>query len=114
MRAWIVAGLLVACGPSKAAEAPRPAGPTCASAAAHMVDEMAAGKDPRPPDETINALIELIRVRCQQDRWTAEAVACLDAMTSAADADHCSSMLTEDQQAALVRDQDARRGEPAK
>jgi len=114
MRAWIVAGVFAGCGPSKAAETPMPATPTCAGAAAHMVDAMAAGKDPRPPDETINALIALIRGRCEQDRWTPEAVACLNAMASAADADRCSTLLTEDQQAALVRDQDARRSAPLK
>jgi len=73
-----------------------------------MVDEMAATKDPRPPDEALNGLIALIRTRCEQDRWTSEAVACLSRIKSAADADQCGTLLTEAQQAALVQDQAAR------
>lgn len=108
-----VALALAACGgPAKSAVPPKLVGPTCADAAAHMVDEMAATKDPRPPDETLNALIGLIRTRCDQDRWSPPAVACLSTMTSAADADRCGTLLTDAQQAALVRDQDAKSAPP--
>ncbi len=107
MRAAILA-VLVACGPPAPVAAPASAGPTCAGAAEHMVDEMAATKDPRPPDDTLNALIGLIRGRCEQDQWSSEAIACLSRIQSAADADHCGTLLTEAQQAALVRDQDAK------
>lgn len=73
-----------------------------------MVDEMAATKDPRPPDEALNSLIDLIRVRCEQDRWSSEAIGCLSRITSAADADQCGTLLTDAQQGALVRDQEAK------
>ena len=83
MRGLIAALALAACSAPPVPAAPTPAGPTCAGAAAHMVDEMAAAKDPRPPDDTLNALINLIRTRCDQDRWSPEAVACLSTMKSA-------------------------------
>lgn len=99
-------GVLAACGGGQATVVPPPpAGPTCASAAEHMVDEMAATKDPRPPDETLNGLIELIRTRCEQDAWSSQAISCLSKITSAADADQCGTLLTDAQQAALVKDQ---------
>jgi hypothetical protein len=112
MRTSIVVVALAACGAPPKPAAPVPAGPTCAGAAAHMVDEMAATMDPRPPDEALNALIGLIRSRCDQDRWSSEAVACLSKIKSAADADHCGTLLTDAQQAALVRDQEARSRPP--
>ena len=73
-----------------------------------MVDEMAATKDPRPPDDILNGLIDLIRVRCTEDRWSSEAISCLRRLKTAADADQCGTLLTDAQQAALVRDQDAK------
>lgn len=109
----VVLAVVAACarGPGPVA-APPPAGPTCAAAAEHMVDEMAAANDPRPPDDVLNGLIDLIRVRCEQDRWSSEAVACLSRIKSAADADQCGTLLTDAQQAALVRDQDAKAARP--
>ena len=107
MRAAVLA-VVAACAGAPGPVAPSPSGPTCAAAAEHMVDEMAATKDPRPPDDTLNGLIDLIRVRCEQDRWSAEAIACLSRIKSATDADRCGTLLTEAQQAALVRDQDAK------
>lgn len=102
-------GTLVACSGSPAPATPTaPAGPTCAAAAEHMVDEMAAANDPRPPDDVLNGLISLIRRRCEQDQWSSEATACLHRITSPADADQCGTLLTDAQQAALVRDQDAK------
>ncbi|MBA3454339.1 MAG: hypothetical protein H0T42_14700 [Deltaproteobacteria bacterium] len=101
--------LLVACGGAAAPVGPPPpTGPTCAGAAEHMVDEMAAAKEPRPPDDVLNGLIDLIRVRCEQDRWSSEAVLCLSRIKTAAEADQCGTMLTDAQQAALVRDQEAK------
>ncbi len=106
MRATVLA-VLAACGAPGPVAAPAPAGPTCAAAAEHMIDEMAAAKDPRPPDDLLNRLIELIRVRCTEDRWSSEAVSCLSRIKTAADADQCGTLLTDAQQAALVRDQEA-------
>src|SRR5665647_379827 len=72
VRGAVMIAVLAACGPPPKPAAPPKSGPTCADAAAHMVDEMAATKDPRPPDEALNGLIALIRTRCEQDRWTSE------------------------------------------
>jgi hypothetical protein len=108
MRTWIVVVLLAGCGGAPApTESPATAGPTCSGAAEHVVDAMVATMDPRPPDEAVNKLIKLIRVRCEADQWTAAARSCLAQMRSAADADRCGTLLTEAQQAALVRDQEA-------
>lgn len=112
MRVAIVVPALAGCGAPSRPLVTAPAGPTCADAAAHMVDEMAATKDPRPPDETLNGLITLIRTRCDADRWSSEAVACLSTMKSATDADRCGTLLTDAQQAALVRDQEAKSHPP--
>jgi hypothetical protein len=112
MRAAALA-LLAACGGSPGPAAPaKPAGPTCAAAAEHMIDEMAAAKDPRPADEVLNGLIDLVRRRCEQDQWSSEAVSCLSRITSAADADQCGTLLTDAQQDALVADQDAKAVRP--
>jgi len=108
IRAVVLIGTLAACPAAKSSEAPRPAGPTCATAAQHMVDEMAATKDPRPPDESLNAMIGLIQKRCEQDQWSSQAIACLARIKSLADADQCGTLLTEAQQANLVKDQEAK------
>jgi len=60
------------------------------------------------PTEEADALRNLIRERCEHDDWSAEATRCLIAMTQLADAAPCAKLLTDDQQAALVRDQQAR------
>lgn len=57
------------------------------------------------PTEQADALRRLIRVRCEQDGWSAEATRCLIAMQKLDDAAPCARLLTDDQQGALVRDQ---------
>jgi hypothetical protein len=59
------------------------------------------------PTEQADSLRRLIRVRCEQDGWSAEATRCLIAMHTLDDAAPCAKLLTDDQQAALVRDQEA-------
>lgn len=108
IRALILLGTLAACPAPKSSAVPAPAGPTCAEAAQHMVDEIAATKDPRPPDESLNHMIGLIRTRCEQDQWSSQAVGCLASIKSLADADQCGTLLTDAQQANLVKDQDAK------
>lgn len=78
-----------------------------------MVDNLAANLDPRPPDEVMNKQIALVRTRCEQDAWSPEAVKCLADMKNLDEANHCATLLTEAQQAALVRDQDAASGAKA-
>lgn len=91
-----------------APQAPPPA--TCARAAGHTADLVAIGLDPPPPDDAVNALITLVRTRCEEDAWSPEARQCLSTMQTASDADRCGTLLTEEQQAALVRDQEAMLG----
>ena len=64
-------------------------------------------KDGPPPTEAADALRNLIRERCEHDGWSAEATKCLIAMTSVKDAEPCARLMTDEQQAALVRDESA-------
>jgi hypothetical protein len=110
-----VAGALVGAGCSRA-DAPAPNPPTrpraCARAADSMVGALLArlpAHEP-PPTEHADALRNLIRERCERDAWSADATRCLIAIVRIADAGRCAELLTEDQQAALVRDQAALAG----
>jgi hypothetical protein len=109
----VALGVLVglgACGPAQPAVAPAPKGPTaCARASDTMVQTMLdrLSSDGPPPTEAADALRNLIRERCEQDGWSAEATKCLIAMTSVKDAEPCAKLMTDEQQAALVRDEAA-------
>ena len=67
-----------------------------------MIDELVAGKDPRPPDDVINKQIAIIRDHCETDGWSEQARACFVKMKTMADADQCGTYLTAGQQAALA------------
>jgi hypothetical protein len=106
---WIVVAL-AAChqadGPGTAA----PKGPTqCARASDSLVQAMLARLPAKhtPPTEEADALRNLIRERCEHDAWSAEATQCLIAVKQLPDAEPCAQLMTEDQQAALVRDEEA-------
>jgi hypothetical protein len=62
------------------------------------------------PTEAADALRNLIRERCEKDAWSDEATRCLIAMKKLDDAAPCAKLMTEEQQAALVRDEEARFG----
>jgi hypothetical protein len=62
------------------------------------------------PTEQADAIRNLIRERCAHDRWSAEATQCLIAMVNLEDAEPCARLMTEDQQAALVADEQAQFG----
>ena len=122
MRPAALGGLLVALVACSHGDAPPPAapkGPTaCERAADSMVGAMLARLPASDaPTEQADALRRLIRVRCEQDGWSAEATRCLIAMQKLDDAAPCATLLTDDQQAALVRDQEGqssvRTGAPA-
>ena len=101
---------LGACQSAEPPAAPTPKGPTaCARASDSMVQTMLdrLSKDGPPPTEAADALRNLIRERCEQDGWSAEATRCLIAMTSVKDAEPCARLMTDAQQAALVRDESA-------
>src|SRR5262245_15169930 len=108
--ALAVLGGLGACGPSQPPAAPTPKGPTaCARASDSMVQTMLdrLSSDGPPPTEAADALRNLIRERCEQDGWSADATKCLIAMKTVQDAEPCAQLMTEAQQAALVRDEAA-------
>jgi hypothetical protein len=90
-----------------------PKGPTaCARASDTMVQTMLArlsNKDSLPTDEA-DAMRNLIRERCEHDAWSTEATQCLIAMKTLDDAEPCAKLMTDDQQAALVRDEQAQFG----
>jgi hypothetical protein len=120
VRAAARAGLvlaLVACQHTAAPPPAAPKGPTaCDRAADSMVGAMLAhlpASDASTPTEEADALRRLIRVRCEQDGWSADATRCLIAMQKLDDAAPCAQLLTDDQQAALVRDQEAQAGPQA-
>jgi hypothetical protein len=112
VRTWLLVAL-AACGSSASPPPVAPRGPTpCARASDNMVQALLdrlAREDPVPTEEA-DALRNLIRERCEQDRWSAEATGCLIAMKQVADAEACAPLLSEAQQAALVRDQSAHLG----
>jgi|GEM_PF-3750226 len=109
MRAgWIVIAL-AACGHAEPPPPTPPKGPTaCARAADAMVQTMLArlpAKD--APTEAADGFRNLIRERCEQDGWSPDATRCLIAMKSTDDAAPCAQRMTDAQQAALVRDEQA-------
>lgn len=102
---WLVV-LLVACG---GGQQPKPAPPpTCRQVADGMVAEMLATKRQPPPQETADLIVDIIRTSCDRDAWSEPARRCLAAMKTETDADRCAGLLTDDQQAALVREEKAR------
>jgi hypothetical protein len=106
---WIVVALAACHHADAPAPAPAPPkGPTaCARASDSMVQAMLdrlSSKTP-PPTEQADALRNLIRARCDQDGWSAEATRCLIAMKTLDDAVPCAKLMTDAQQAALVHDQ---------
>src|SRR5512140_1454044 len=108
---WIIV-VLVACHHADAPAPAAPKGPTaCARASDNMVQAMLdrLAKD-APPTEEADALRNLIRERCEKDGWSRAATQCLIAMKKLDDADACAKLMTDEQQAALVRDEDARLG----
>ena len=106
---------LAACQPAAAPPPAAPRGPTaCERAADSMVGAMLARLPAEgTPTEQADALRRLIRVRCEQDGWSADATRCLIAIQKLDDAAPCAKLLTDDQQAALVRDQEAQSGAPS-
>jgi hypothetical protein len=86
-------------------------GPTCEAVGDAMVNQLLADKDPRPPDDTVDPIRNLITKRCTADNWTLAAKQCLLTMKDGKDAEHCATMLTDEQQEALMRDQNVTFGE---
>ncbi|HEX4419517.1 MAG TPA: hypothetical protein VH165_16505 [Kofleriaceae bacterium] len=112
-----IASVALVAGPGGCShEAPPPVapkGPTaCARASDSMVQTMLdrLSTQDAPPTDAADAMRNLIRERCEQDGWSPEATQCLIAMKSQDDAANCAKLMTDDQQAALVRDEQAQFG----
>lgn len=106
----VLALALVACGGGAATRSPQtPAKPTasCAKAADGMVGLLVANKDPKPPDDATDKLRTLIKSRCEQDAWSVEAQRCFGDMKTVDDANVCGTLISDEQQAALVQAQAA-------
>ena len=114
MRALLAIALLAACGggSKSSSTTPKKAPVTCATTADGMMAMMMEGKEGNKErvEEAADGFKAIIRTRCEQDSWTAEAQQCLSTMKTRTDAERCSTMLTEEQQANLVRDQKAKYG----
>ena len=113
MRGIWIAVALAACHHADAPAPPAPKGPTACERASDsmvgaMLDRLPATDT--PPTEAADALRNLIRERCERDGWSTEATRCLIAMKRLADAEPCAKLMTDEQQAALVRDEEARFG----
>lgn len=108
---WLLV-LLAACGGGAAKPAAPPVppnkAPSCAAASDGMVGLLLADKDPKPPDEVVDGYRKLIRERCEQDGWTPEAQRCWADAKTPDDLNVCGTLLTDDQQNALVKAQDQR------
>ena len=111
-RAMFAIVLAAACGGSgKSSTMAKADGPTCATVAESMVAMMSEGKEAtKAMVDTKEDFTKIIHTRCDEDHWTADAKQCLSTMKSRADAERCSGLLTDEQQANLVRDQKAKFG----
>jgi len=104
--------VLVACGGGGSPSPQKPAATaiSCAAAADGMVGMLVAAMNPKPPDEDADGLRKLVIERCDRDQWSPEARRCLKDMKTADDANVCGTLLSDDQQAALVKAQQEKYG----
>ena len=94
------------CGGSKSASTTPKEPPTCSVVADAMVAMVQQGR--KNVEEEAGDIATIIRTRCTDDQWTPEARKCLADMKTNDDAKVCATLLTDDQQANLARDQDKR------
>lgn len=111
-----IAGLVLGLAACHSADAPPPAAPKSPPACDRASDSIVAAMLARlpagnpPPTDEADAVRRLIRERCERDGWSAEATQCLIAMKRLDDAEPCARLLSDDQQAALARDGEAKLG----
>ena len=113
MKCWSLAFVLaVACGGAEpvAVHEPRAAPAiTCAAVAHNMATQVLSHK-PTPERDRLEAILEIIQRRCEQDRWSIEARQCLATMKTEDEADQCATYLTDAQLTAMVHDERERFG----
>ena len=71
-----------------------------------MIGLLVRNQSEKPPDDAVDKLRVLITTRCREDRWSTEAQACLGKLEKPDDVNVCGELLTEAQQAALVKAQE--------
>ncbi len=106
------AALLIACGggakKSTTEQTTMPKQPACAAATEHVGDLLTA--EGAASAEARGTVVRVMTERCETDRWSADAVACI---TTAEDADAleaCSKILTEEQRRATEEQVDRELG----
>jgi len=103
---WLAAAVLAACSAPKPAPAPPQSATSCEAAADGMIGLLVRNQREKPPEEAVDKLRVLIATRCRADRWTTEAQGCLAKVATPDDVNVCGELLTEQQQAALVKAQE--------
>jgi hypothetical protein len=104
---WLALVVLAACSHARPEPAPPPRPATsCGAAADGLVGLVVANQSEKPPEDAVDKLRVLITTRCREDRWSTEAQGCLASVKTPDDANTCGTLLTEDQQAALVKAQE--------
>lgn len=84
--------------------APEPVadGPACAEMAAKVIEAIAAARGEKLRTEA-PAMTEVVRKRCEEDRWTADNRRCMAGAATRDDAKRCFEQLTPAQQEAMDR-----------
>jgi hypothetical protein len=111
MKRWSIA-LAIGCsgtGPATVQQPRAPSEITCVAVANNMATQVLSHKT-APEQDRLEAIIEIIQRRCEQDRWSIEAKQCLATMKTEEEADQCSTYLTDAQLTAMVHDERARFG----
>lgn len=104
---WLALVVVAACSHPRPEPAPPPRPATsCEAAADGLVSLLVAAQTEKPPEDAVDKLRVLITTRCREDRWSPEAQGCLAKVKTPDDANTCGTLLTEDQQAALVKAQE--------
>jgi hypothetical protein len=104
---WLALVVLVACSAPRKEPPPPPRPATsCEAAADGMIALLVKHQSEKPPEDAVDKLRVLITTRCREDRWTPEAQGCLARLETAQDASTCSTLLTDEQQAGLVKAQE--------
>lgn len=84
--------------------APEPVadGPACTEMAAKVIEAITAGRSERHRADA-PAMTEVVRKRCEEDRWTADNRRCMAGAATREDAKRCFEQLTPAQQEAMDR-----------
>jgi hypothetical protein len=113
MRMLVIA-LVAACGGGVKKEETAPPKidtTSCTAVSESMVAALMQDKEVKGNIEArADDIRAMIRKRCEQDAWTAEARQCIVKMQSNEDAIRCNEMLTPEQRDGLVREQDQQLG----